>query len=380
MAVNPVKQPATNIVEANRFINWLISAEGKQFIGDYGKEQYGKGLFTPLGSDICTAAPFSCDCTGQVTATKPVRVFAAGSLSSPFTKLNALLESRNTDVDAQLYTGGSIDMIRKITTQNRNAQVLASADYYLIPQNMIPNNASWYVNFARNRMVLIYTDSSQSANQITANNWYDVLRQDGVSYMISDPNTDPAGYRSLMTIKLAEQAYGNSGIFESLVSSHSNISVRADPPLTTILASSPKPDNRKFFIGATATDVVNAVKNGSVDYAFEYVSVAKQNGLKYVDLPAGVDLSSLALESTYAKVRVETQKGGVTSLNQGSPIIYGVTVPSNAETPELGIEFIKLLLSADGQKILSDDGQEPLSPMLGYGSVPADLRPLVTIV
>jgi tungstate ABC transporter binding protein WtpA len=270
-------------------------------------------------------------------------------------------------------------MIRKITTQNENAQVLASADYYLIPQNMYPKNASWYINFAKNRMVLTYTDNSQSASQITANNWFDVLRQDGVKYMISDPNTDPAGYRSLMTIKLAEQKYGQSGLFENLITSHSNITVRPDPPLTTILASSPKPDGKKFFIGATATEVVNSVKEGKVDYAFEYVSVAKQNGLKYIDLPAEIDLSSLALESSYAKVRVETQKSGVTAYYAGSPIIYGVTVPSNAETPELGIEFIKLLLSADGQKILSDDGQEPLSPVLGYGSVPAELRPLVTV-
>jgi tungstate ABC transporter binding protein WtpA len=374
-----VKQPATNIEEGNRFITWLISDEGKKFIGDYGKEQYGKGLFIPLGSDVCRVAPFTCECSGPASATKPVRVFSAGSLASPFGKLNTLLESRRTDLDAQLYYGGSIEMIRKITTQNENAQVLASADYYLIPQNMYPKNASWYINFAKNRMVLTYTDNSQSASQITANNWFDVLRQDGVKYMISDPNTDPAGYRSLMTIKLAEQKYGQSGLFENLITSHSNITVRPDPPLTTILASSPKPDGKKFFIGATATEVVNSVKEGKVDYAFEYVSVAKQNGLKYIDLPAEIDLSSLALESSYAKVRVETQKSGVTAYYAGSPIIYGVTVPSNAETPELGIEFIKLLLSADGQKILSDDGQEPLSPVLGYGSVPAELRPLVTV-
>lgn len=66
MAVNPEKHPGVNIIEANRFINWLISDEGKQIIGNFGKEKYGKGLFTPLENDKCSKAPFSCDCTTSI--------------------------------------------------------------------------------------------------------------------------------------------------------------------------------------------------------------------------------------------------------------------------------------------------------------------------
>ncbi len=67
IAVNPAKNPNVNVVQADRFINWLISDEGKQFVGNYGVDKYGKSLFVPLGADQCGVAPFNCTCTGNVT-------------------------------------------------------------------------------------------------------------------------------------------------------------------------------------------------------------------------------------------------------------------------------------------------------------------------
>jgi len=67
IAINPVKNPNVNIVQADRFINWLISDEGKQIVGDYGAEKYNKSLFTPLGPGVCNVTPFNCTCTGNVT-------------------------------------------------------------------------------------------------------------------------------------------------------------------------------------------------------------------------------------------------------------------------------------------------------------------------
>jgi tungstate transport system substrate-binding protein len=67
IAVNQSVNPNVNLVQADRFINWLISDEGKQFVGSYGVAKYGKSLFTPLAPDVCTAAPFNCTCTGAVS-------------------------------------------------------------------------------------------------------------------------------------------------------------------------------------------------------------------------------------------------------------------------------------------------------------------------
>jgi tungstate transport system substrate-binding protein len=46
MAVNPEKHPQAKYKEAMIFINWLISPEGQQAIGDF-KDRHGNQLFTP---------------------------------------------------------------------------------------------------------------------------------------------------------------------------------------------------------------------------------------------------------------------------------------------------------------------------------------------
>jgi len=67
IAVNPAKNPNANIVQADRFINWLMSPEGRIVVGTYGVEKYGKQLFTPLIPDACSAAQFNCTCGGDVS-------------------------------------------------------------------------------------------------------------------------------------------------------------------------------------------------------------------------------------------------------------------------------------------------------------------------
>ena len=46
MAVNPKKHPSVNCALANEFINYLVSNEGQDLIASYGKDKYGKALFS----------------------------------------------------------------------------------------------------------------------------------------------------------------------------------------------------------------------------------------------------------------------------------------------------------------------------------------------
>ena len=63
----------------------------------------------------------------------------------------------------------------------------------------------------------------------------------------------------------------------------------------------------------------------------------------------------------------------------GKPIVYGIIVPTNAETPELGLEFVKFVIGDAWQKIFSDMGQPPIVPPLGSGNVPEALESLVEL-
>jgi tungstate transport system substrate-binding protein len=67
IAVNPAKNPNVNVVQADRFINWLLSPEGRDVVGTYGVDKYGKPLFSPLLPPACSDPQFNCTCGGNVT-------------------------------------------------------------------------------------------------------------------------------------------------------------------------------------------------------------------------------------------------------------------------------------------------------------------------
>jgi molybdate/tungstate transport system substrate-binding protein len=131
---------------------------------------------------VVIAAAFICGCTdtgnGEVTTPVPttpaeevnLNVYLAGSLTQPFEELETAFEAEYPNVDVQLKPGGSTNRVKAITELGEKGDVLASADYSLIPTLMMPDYADWYVTFAKNKMVLCYTDESKYANEVTADN------------------------------------------------------------------------------------------------------------------------------------------------------------------------------------------------------------------
>ena len=62
IAVNPAQHPGVNAEGAAEFINWLTTNETKEMIGEFGAEEFGKPLFTPLYPPECNEPPFNCTC------------------------------------------------------------------------------------------------------------------------------------------------------------------------------------------------------------------------------------------------------------------------------------------------------------------------------
>ncbi|MGB9938489.1 tungstate ABC transporter substrate-binding protein WtpA [Methanosarcina sp.] len=307
-------------------------------------------------------------------------VFHAGSLGVPFEELEAEFEAQHPGVDVQREAAGSAQSVRKITELGKNADVLASADYALIPSMMMPEYADWYAAFARNQMILAYTNESEYSEEINTNNWYEILRRPDVRFGFSNPNDDPAGYRSQMVTVLAESYYNDSQIYDDLIMNNTGITLTTQENGTALVqvpASeeiAPNPD--KIMLRSMEVELSSALETGEIDYLYIYRSVAEQHGFKYVELPPEIDLSSLDYADNYSKVQVEMVNGEVVT---GSPIVYGVTIPKNAENPELAAEFVKLLLDEPGQQIFIENGQPPIVPAIAEGKdkMPEELQPLV---
>jgi molybdate/tungstate transport system substrate-binding protein len=144
---------------------------------------------------LCMAAP-----SGKLT------IFHAGSLTVPFAAIEKAFEAKYPEVDVLREAGGSTKMARLISEVGKQADIMASADFKVIDNNLIPDFARWNIRFASNQLVLCYTDNSRYAKEITSDNWYEILLKKDVQWGHSDPNLDPCGYRSLMVLQLAEKS------------------------------------------------------------------------------------------------------------------------------------------------------------------------------
>src|SRR3954453_10863144 len=199
----------------------------------------------------------------------PLVVFNAGSLAKPFPDLLQAFRSRHPSVQPAQENSGSVEAARKLTELGKIPDVLGVADYGVIAKLLIPRYAGWYAIFARNAMVIIYSDQSAGAKEINGQNWWHVLLRPGVHSGHSNPALDPNGYRTLMVFQLAEKFYHRPGLAAKLD--------HAVPP------SNLRPKE---------ADLTALVQSGELDYAWSYVSIAKTAGLRYVDLPPEVNLSN----------------------------------------------------------------------------------------
>jgi molybdate/tungstate transport system substrate-binding protein len=308
-----------------------------------------------------------------------VKVYHAGSLAVPLEQAEQQFETLHPDVDIQRESMGSVACVQQITEIGKPGDVLASADYFLIPDMMYPDFADWYVRFATNDLVLAYnSEKSMYASEVTPENWYQILRRDDVVFGFSNPNDDPCGYRSVMVFQIAELYYGDAQIFDDLILNNTAITIteEADGTYHIKTPEDLQPNTEKVDIRPKSVELVAFVEEGGLDYAFEYRSVAVQHNLSFVDLPLGIDLSAVEYADTYKKVKVELASG---SVQTGTPVVYGITVPTVAENPAMGTEFVKFVIGEPGQKIFADNGQPPIVPPEGSGNVPDELKGLVQL-
>ncbi|PIU54938.1 MAG: tungstate ABC transporter substrate-binding protein WtpA [Chloroflexi bacterium CG07_land_8_20_14_0_80_51_10] len=284
-----------------------------------------------------------------------ITIFHAGSLAVPFKEMEKEFETLHPGVDVQCESASSGVAIRKVTELGKNAEIVASSEYSLIPDLMFPEFADWYMTFAKNRMVLCYTDESKYADEVNSDNWFDILLRDGVEYGHSTL-LDPCGYRTLLVWQLAEKHHNQPGLYDQL------------------LASCPEKNIRP-----KAVELVALLQSGALDYASEYSSVAMQHKLKYVEFPPEIDLSSVEFKDFYAQsiVDIPGKEPGTTITKKGEPIVYGVTIPKNTANPELAIAFMEYLLGEKGQAIMNKNGQPSIVPAVvnDLSKLPAELKP-----
>jgi molybdenum ABC transporter molybdate-binding protein len=253
-----------------------------------------------------------------------VEVFHADSLAGPMAALKKAFEARNAGVEIKLTAGTSKALAERII-KGETCDVFAPSATAVIDEDLIGKKtaggqdaASWYVVFSANEMAVI----TKKGNPLAIQQVSDLAKPD-VKFVRITGEKDLGTARTIEFIKRAANLEGKPELAMKIVDG-------------AIAANS-------------VPDTVKAVREGNANAGVVYLSaaVAAKNDLEIVRFPASVNMSEA--------------------------IRNAATVPGTAKNPKEAADFVRLILSPDGQKILEETGQPPIVPALRRGTVPADL-------
>jgi molybdate/tungstate transport system substrate-binding protein len=282
------------------------------------------------------------------SAAPPLRVLYAGSLVALMENdLGPAFAKAAGGITVEGRAGGSVALAHMILDGLQSPDVFVSADPAVNKLLMHPApgpSAPWFLTFAGTTMVLGYSPGSRFApafQEAAAGRrpWYEVLATPGLRLGRTDPRLDPKGYRTILTLELAERYYKRPGLEAALLGAPEN-------PAQTF------PEEA----------LVGRLESGQLDAGFFYLTEVKEQQLPYVALPDAINLGNPAMARSYAEAAYTDAKGEV---RRGAPILYTVTIPSTVRNLPGAVQFIQFLYSPAGARILTSHGLLPTRILVG---------------
>jgi molybdate transport system substrate-binding protein len=274
-----------------------------------------------IGSAILTAGI-------SRAAAGTVEVFHADSLAGPMAALKKAFEAKNANVTVNLTSGTSKALAERII-KGETCDVFAPSATAVIDDDLIgkktaggADGAVWYVVFSANEMAVI----TKKGNPLAIRQITDLLKPE-VKFARVTGERDLGTGRTIEFVKRAAQLEGKPELAQKII----------DASVTD--ASRPN----------SVPDTVKAVREGNANAGVVYLSaaVAAKNDVEIVRFPASVNMSEA--------------------------IRNAATVPGTAKNPKEAADFVRLILSQEGRKILEETGQPPVVPPLRKGAVPPDI-------
>jgi len=251
-----------------------------------------------------------------------VEIFHADSLAGPIRGLKAAFEAKNKDVTINLTSGVSRQLADRILNGD-NCDVFAPSSPAVADDLLQKKWTSWYVIFSTNEMVVI----TAKGNPLGIHKVADLANQ-SVKFIRITGEKDLGTGRTIEFLKRAATLEGRQELAQKIVDAAIN--------------DATKP--------TSVPDTVRAVVDGKANAGVVYYSaaVAAANSVDIIRFPASVNMSE-AIQNAAA-------------------------VPTTAKNPKEATDFVRFILSPEGQAILASSGQPPIVPAIRKGDVPSDVK------
>ncbi|HMD79579.1 MAG TPA: substrate-binding domain-containing protein, partial [Nitrososphaerales archaeon] len=228
-------------------------------------------------------------------------------------------------------SAGSTALAAQIKAGSPVSVFISVSKAALEPSLLGSRSAGWGVAFVNDQMSIGYSSASGqpagfqtvlndyqkavATNATSAwNSFFVDLTAGSVKVGISNPNTDPAGYRGWMVLEAAGQAFdGNKSYFVSRLL-----------------------DSRANVTGASAAALVAPLQAGRIQFLMMYKSAALSHGLTAMLLPRHINLGDITLGSYYSQFTYATSTG----VQKGGPVLLFATVPNNATETTQALDFL----------------------------------------
>jgi molybdate transport system substrate-binding protein len=246
-----------------------------------------------------------------------IEVFHADSLAGPLGAMKKSFETKHPGVTVNL-TGGTSRQLADRILKGESCDVFAPSSSAIAKELVEKKAADWSVIFSANEMVIITAKGNpQNIHKVGD------LTKAGVTFVRINGEKDLGTGRTIEFLKRAAAAEGTPDVAQKIVGS--------------------------AMTANSVPDTVKAVREGKANAGVVYFSaaVAAKNDLDIVRFPADVNVSDA--------------------------IQNAASVPGTAKNPKEAIEFVRFILSGEGQAILLQTGQPPIVPAIRNGKLPAEL-------